>query len=624
MIQPHTSYLSSLFLQVLSNGRRVCVDYGCINSTLVPCVAIETCQPVNVACNSTCPDGMSLCPTTNLCHVSSLSQTCDNSNVTCLIGQSLVQRDDSTRYCAATESLPETAATCSIDDVYCETMDVCMNRATLYLCQPCPGQLLPCPDTNECVSDLVECCESDEEFCALLSSCIPAGSRCELPNVAPEVTLDLILLDTLQGINSDDIGHVISMFLGNQSTDTQGEELSVAIVGGSNQLLSEGKWQFTLNSSQQQWQDVPVGLISDSNALLLPSSAYLRFLRRSEALSGAVWLRVKLWDGNTDGYLSPHQDLVRSVAPGYSSTLPFSPDSSFSEHTILLTTLIHPMVSPPSFNLLATHRFTEIREDVVFSQNFGNSMSEVVVTVDTAYLPVLPQGTIEGFPEAAGTTFEQLLSAEVRGGYYDDVMRVNPTRSQRLQALQSGQSPGVAVMLDPTAPNASGVWQVAFDNDPKQFRSLEDVLSTEFSDYVLLNVSARLRFLPVPNFCGATSILLAAWDGFWESSVATRLDNGYIVSTPGPGLSQYHLNSWVRAQLGVDCIPDNPQVVDTNIQLSPVPYRIAHRYERLFTLLVDREVSSLQTEQQLLSNYLQIILQNPVTIRRLSPAVERR
>ena len=599
------------------------MDYSCANSTLVPCIAMETCQPVNVACNNTCPDGMSVCPPTNLCHVSSLSETCDNSNVTCLIGQSLVQRSDSTRYCTATGSLPETAATCSVDDVYCENMDVCMNRAALYLCQPCPQQLLPCPSTNECVSDLVQCCESNEEFCAVLSSCIPAGSRCELPNVAPEVTSDLILLDILQGIDSGDTGRVISMLLGNQSLDTQGEELSVAIVGGSDLPLSEGKWQYTLNSSQQ-WQSVPVELISDSNALLLPSSAYLRFVRRSEALHGAVWLRVKLWDGNTDGYLSPRQDLVRSVAPSYSSTLPFAPDGSFSEHTTLLTALVNPLISPPSFNPSATHKFNDIQEDVVFSQNLGNSVMEVVVSVDTAYLPVLPEGTIEGFPEATGTPFEQLISAGIRGGYYDVVMRVNPTRSQRLQALQSGQSPGVAVTLNPTAFNASGVWQVAFDNDPKQFRSLEAILSAENSNYVLLNVSAQLRFLPMPDFCGVTSILLAAWDGFWNSSVATRLDNGYIVSTAGPGLSQYNLNTWARAELRVQCTPDNPQVLETTVQLSPVPYRIAHRYERLFTVLVDREVSSLRTEQQLLSNYLQIILQNPVTIRRLSPAVEGR
>lgn len=576
-----------------------------------------------MACSNTCPGGTSECPTTNLCHESSLSETCDDSNVTCLIGQSLVQRSDSTRYCAGTGNLPARAATCSSDDVYCEDLDVCMNTSTLYLCQPCPGQLLSCPNSNECVPDLAQCCESNEEFCDVLNSCIPTGSRCELSNVAPEVTSDLILLESLQGINSSDDGHVISVLLGDQSLDSQGEQLSAAIVRGSNLPFSEGEWQFALNSSQQ-WQSVPVGLFSETNALLLPSSALLRFMRRSEVLSGAVWLSVKLWDGNTDGFVSLRQDLVRSRAPSYSSTLPFTPDGPFSERTVLLTVLVHPFISPPAFSSLATHQFAGIREDVVFSENLGNSMSEVVVTIDTAYPPVLPDDIIEGFPESAGTPFEQLLSAEVRARYYDTVRRFNPTHAERLQALQSGQSPGVAVMLDPAASNRLGIWQIAFANDPKQFRSLEAILSTENSDFVLLNVSARLRFLPGADFCGITSILLAAWDGFWNSSVATKLDSGYIVSSPGPSLSRYNLNSWARAVLGVECTADNPLLLETTVQLSTVPYKIAHRYERLFTVLVDREVSSLQTEQQLLSNYLQIILQYPVIIQRLSPAVQGR
>lgn len=610
-------------LQVLSLGRQVCLDYSCTDSALVPCIATEICQPVNVACNNTCPEGMSVCPTTNLCHVSSLSESCDNSNVTCLIGQSLVQRSDATRYCTATGSLPAGAATCSNNDVYCEDLDACMDLSTPYLCQPCPGQLLLCPNTNECVSDIAQCCESSEDFCAVLNSCIRAGARCALPNLAPEVTSDLIHLDSLQTFDEENIdsnggGYMISMLLGNQSLDSQGDELGVAIVGVSAVPVSQGEWQFALNSSRS-WMSVPRSMVSESNALLLSRSAYLRFVRRSEALSGAVWLRVKLWDGN-DGFLS--QD---NVAPSYSSTIPFTLNGPFSERTILLTVLAHPLISLPSFIPLATHQFDRIQEDVLFFQNLGNSLSEVVLSVDITNLPVLPENSIEGFPESAGTGFEQLLPAEVRDRYYDDVRRVNPTLIERLQALQAGQSPGVAITLDPAAPNQSGTWQVALMNDPKQFRSLEAVLSTENSGFVLLNVSARLRYLPVPSFCGVTSVLLTPWDGFWNTSVAVQLESGYIVSSSaGPSLSQYNLNSWARAELEVACTEDRPQVLETNVQLSPIPYRIAYRYERLFTLLVGRETTSLRADQQLLSNYLQIILQQPVTVHRLSPALQGR
>jgi hypothetical protein len=429
----------------------------------------------------------------------------------------------------------------------------------------------------------------------------------------------------LQGtnVNTSDIGHVISVLLGNQSLDSQGEELSVAIVGGSDLHSSEGEWQFALNSTQS-WQSVPVGIVSESNAFLLPSTAYLRFVQRSEALSGAVWLSVKLWDGNTDGYLSAQQDLVRFAVPSFSATVPFAPDGPFSERTVLLTVLVYPSISPPSFSSLATHQLTGIHEDVVFSQNLGDLLSEVVVTVDTSHFAVLPEDIVEGFPESTRTPFEQLLPVDVRGRYYDAVRRVNPTRAERLQAQQSGQSPGVAVMLDPLASNHSGAWQVALTSDPKQLRNLEAVLSAENSGYVLLNVSARLRFLSGVDFCGETSILLAAWDGFWNISVATILDSGYIVSGVRSGLSQYNLNSWVRAVLRVECAADSPAVLETSVQLSAIPYRIAYRYERLFTLLVDRSVSSLRREEQLLSNYLQIVLQYPATIQRLSPAVEGR
>lgn len=609
----------------------VCLEYSCVDSALIPCIATETCQPVNVPCNSVCPlPGMSVCPTTGLCHVTTLSESCDGSNVTCLIGQSLVQRSDSTRYCAVTDNLPSTAASCTSDDIYCEDLDQCVNRSAPYLCQECPRQLLPCPVSNECVPDLTQCCGPDEEFCSTLSSCLLVGMRCELPNIAPSVTSDLIVLDSLRTFDEEDVyagsdGYTISVFLGGPGLDSQGEELSIAVVGASDLTLVEGEWQFAVNSSAS-WQTLPAGEVSETNALLLPSTARLRFVRGSIVFDGAVWLRVKTWDGNdNEGFLSSQQDLVRNAPPGFSSTLPFSPDGAFSLDTTLLTVLVYPLISPPSFGSQATilQFSTVVEEDATFSGNFRSSLSELVVGVVIDDFQVLGDA-IEGFPQ--DLPYEQLLSAEVRGRYYEDVQRVNPTRVERSQALLSSQSPGVAAMLDPTASDQSGAWQVALGNDPKHFRDLATILTSGGGDIALLNVSTGLRFLPAPDFCGTAAILLAPWDGHWNSSVATQLGSGYVVvlEDGGAGLSRYNLDSFVHAEVLVECIPDSPLVLESAAQLSPIPYRITYRYERLFTLLVDREISLLRGNGDLLSSYLQIIFQYPVTLVRFSPALQQR
>ena len=624
-------------MQNLSSARRVCVDYRCLNSTLIPCIAMETCLPVNVACAGTCLEGgMSVCPTTNLCHMTTLSESCDNTNVTCLIGQSLVQRNDTTRYCAVTNTLPQNGRLCNSDSVYCEELDRCMNRSSPYLCQRCPGQLLPCPNSGDCVTNLVQCCSPDEAFCSTLNSCLQLGTRCELPNIAPSVPSELVYLKTMTAFNESAIysseGHVISVLLGNNGTnpavDSQGEEVSVAIVGASDVTISYGEWQFAL-TPYENWMRINRSLLSESNALLLPNTARLRFVRKSIELDGAVWLRARLWDGNTDGFLSPRQDLVQRHSPSFMSTLPYTPSGAFSQAATLLTVIISPAILPPSFNPMATLQFTRIQEDVVFAQNLGNALFDLILSVEIPNFSVLSEDRIEGFPQGMSSVYEQLLPAEVTSLYYDNIRRVNPTRKERQLAHQSGQLPGVAVSLDSMTTNNSGLWQVALSDDPKLFLSLDSIISS--TDMILLNTTARLRFLPHPDSCGVVSILLAPWDGFWNSTVATQLPSGFIISNAPQSnqlsssqLSMYNLNSWERAQLAIECLPDRPRVLERLVHLSPIPYRIIHWYERVFSLLVDRNPSSLRQEELIFANYLQIILQHTVSLLRFSPATERR
>lgn len=619
-------------------GRRVCVDYSCLDSSLIPCMTSGACLPVDVACEGACPMGMSVCPTTGLCHVTSLSESCDGSNVTCLQGQGLVQREDDSRYCALLHTLPDVARRCGSQDVYCESLGVCMNRSAPYLCQACPGGMVPCPDTGECVADLTQCCSPDEEFCEVLNTCLLVGSRCELPNIAPEVSMRLILLETLLTFDPDVIdtgeGQEVATFLGGSGTDFQGEELSVALTGASDVLRTQGEWQFLVRTSPD-WQRIEPGMLSDTSALLLPSTARLRFARRSPELDGAVWLRARLWDGNQDGYLSPNQMLVRHAEPRLASTLPFSETGAFSRDSLLLTVLLHPLVSRPTFapSAVLSQQFTAIEEDISFSQNLGNSLSELVVGVEVTDYQVLPEGRILGFPDSL-PPYENLLPAEVRGQYYAEVARVNPTRVERSQARQAGQGAGVAVMLDPTTSgNLTGSWQVALRDDPKLFLDLQPLfLSTGSDDVILLNTSARLRYLPGPDFCGEVSVLLAPWDGFWSPLVGTRLERGHMLtSAPAPdesrntsSLSLYNLNAWQGAGLRVECLPDAPQVLEGSVRLSSIPYRLVYRYEQLFTVEVERGVESLRREETLLANYLQLVLQHPVSIERFSAASGRR
>ena len=612
-------------LQVLSPAGRVCVSYSCVDTSLVSCTATETCQSRNVGCNRTCPLGMSLCPTTNICYTITLSESCDDTGITCLEAQSLVQRSDQTRECAVTDTLPSSGQYCNNESIYCEELNTCMILTAPVLCQPCPGQKLLCPGSSECVTNLVHCCGTNEVYCEVLNSCLGVGRRCELPNVSPKSSLGLIYLQSISNFSEDTIysrsGHVIYELLGNGTTpavDSQGEEISVAIIGASQVSPTFGEWQFSL-SQNSSWTRLVPSQLSETSALLLPNTAHLRFVRRLIELDGAVWLRVKLWDGNQDGFLSSSSELVRSQEPSFTSSTPYAVNSAFSLNSTLLVILIHPLNSPPSFLSPFTQlNFTSIQEDVSFRENLGNTLSDVIFSVNIPDFRVLSTDRIEGLPD---TFYEQLLPADVIHHYYNDVNDVNPTRIQRQFAQQSGQFPGVAVTFDSIASNLSGTWQVALTNDPQIFVSLDSIISsnTGSENAVLLNTTARLRFLPGPSFCGTVSILLAPWDGYKDLVVSSLSDGYFTVNIPPRKLLHYNLGLWERGVVTVQCIADSPLVFETRVQISVIPYQLTYVYESLFTLLLDRNISSLREEEVVFTNYLHVILQHQVSIMRLSP-----
>ena len=587
---------------------------------------------------------MSVCPTTNLCHFLTLSESCDGSGENCLIGQTLVQRADSSRYCISSEVLPTNGLTCiSEGEVYCEALDECSNLTVPLLCQACPTGLQECADTRECVSDLDRCCGFSGYFCDVLDQCLALGERCELPNVAPVIQSSLIYLESILSFDPSDVfsssGHVIGLLLSNSASpavDTQGEEVGIAVVEVSSIPLLYGEWQYALCSDTlvdsygacsnitSAW--FPIADVSEMNALVLTNSARVRFVRRRVEFSGAVWMRAKLWDGNQDGFLSASRDIIRFSEPHYNSSLPFSGTGAYSENTTLITILVHPLLEPPRFSNQATFQFSSIEEDPVFVMNHGGTIADLVTSVSTPNFAILSEDTIEGFPSGA-VSFEQLLEPSVSESYYAQVQRVNPTRRERQLAQDLNQDFGVGVSFDPDE-KSDGEWQISLDGDARTFVYLDSVISTN-DQIVLLNTSARLRFLPNGDFCGSTasSILIRPWDGFWNDSVATLLESSYIVTPgnePNASLSQYNLNEAQKVVIDVVCVADKPVVLMSQAQLDPIPYRITHRYERLFTVLVTREISSLREERERVIDFLELTLRNEVDHRRLYPATENR
>jgi len=607
-----------------------------MNSSLVPCVTTESCLPQGMACDGTCPSGMSVCPSTDFCHPSTLTQSCDSTGITCLTGRSLVQMRNRTRYCVETSTLPTSGQSCGNDSVYCQELGMCMELSAPDLCQACPGVLVQCPTTDECVTDLVRCCSSDELYCEVLSTCLSAELRCELSNIAPENPPEQFYLGSLSNYSTQPgfswPSFVIADFLGNDThlaLDSQDEELSIAITEAVGVASQRGEWQFSLYGSEE-WIGIDPGVLSDANALLLPSSASLRFVRSVVDLEGGVWLRVKLWDGNEDGYISSNDSLVRLVDPSLASTLPYSPTSAFSETTSLLVMLLLPLSSPPSFQPSSSlWRFGDILEDVSVGRNFGDVLSSVLSPVFLPNFAVLSTSVIEGFP--LEVDYESLLPTVVRSEYFDEVAKVNPTRIQRQRATLSSRLPGVGVAFDPVAVNGSGVWQVTMRGSPHQFVNLNSVLTSD-SRATLLDYSARLRFLPAPNFCGRTSILVAPWDGVGTDSVMSLSPRGYLTIDLPPAadasststLSRYNLGSWERGVVTIQCVSDPPTVVAGQIQTSAIPYQLIHAYSNLFTVRVDREAIEVREQSSTLAVYLQIVLLEPVVVRRITPTPENR
>ena len=582
-----------------------------------------------MACDGECPDGTAVCPTTQFCHVTSLRQSCDGTNITCLIGQILTESADGTRECALLSSLPPSAHSCMEEQHYCLVTNECANLTSPEPCQPCPSGHVFCPDTRECVVSLSQCCEEGAFFCAILGVCLSDDEVCELPNIPPAVFTTLIHLEPPLNfeLGSGD-GHMIRALLSNGSNspavDSQGEEVSIAVVEIPNVPPWQGEWQYatcTANLSATsdgcdlgEW--TTVRSVSEDSALLLPSSARLRFVRRAIELEGAVWLRVKLWDGNEDGYLSPTPDLVRQSQPHHSSTLPFSPTSAFSKDSMMLTLLLLPTIPLPSLPSHSPLTLSLITEDTPITGNPGSTIRELVLQVVVPDLPVLPEDVIQGLPDTLPfSVFASLQPAAVRE-YLDRGKGVNPTRLLRQSVADRGLGPGVGIRLDTLTDEGKGRWQVSWNGDVRQFVFVNSLLSST-NQILLLNTTARIRFIPVPDYCGNVSIPFQPWDGYWNETETNTTEYGFLV-TMDTTLSQYNLNNLLMATQTVECIPDKPVILVNKVQINPIPYYISYDYERLFTVIVSMKTGVLRDKRDQFSDLLHVTLEQEITILRIA------
>ena len=481
------------------------------------------------------------------------------------------------------------------------------------------------------MTSLSRCCGEGAFFCGILDVCLSDGDVCELPNIPPAVFTTLIHLEPPLNfeLESGD-GHVIRALLSNDSNspavDLQGEEVSIAVIEIPNIPQSLGEWQYATCSpnlsatleycEMEEW--MTVGSVSEDSALLLPSSARIWFVRRAIELEGAVWLRVKLWDGNENGYLSSTPDLVRFSQPHYGSTSPFSPTSAFSEDSMLITLLLLPTLPLPSLPSHAPLTLSLITEDTPITGNPGSTIQELVYQVVVPDLPVLPEDTIQGLPDVLPfPVFASLQPVAVRE-YLERLRGVNPTRLQRQSVMDRGLGPGIGIRLDTLNDEVKGRWQVAWNGDVRQFVFLNSLLSST-NQILLLNMTARIRFIPVPDYCGTVLIPFQPWDGYWNETKTNTTENGFLV-TMDTALSQYNLNALRVATQTVGCTPDKPVFLVNQVQMDPIPYYISYDYECLFTVIVSMETGTLRDKRDQFSDLLHVTLEQEVTILRIAAA----
>ncbi|MEL6940589.1 MAG: hypothetical protein AAFO84_15515, partial [Cyanobacteria bacterium J06598_1] len=119
-------------------------------------------------------------------------------------------------------------------------------------------------------------------------------------NDAPLATETSTVL-TLEPNDTDLVQGSVSQIFGQYFNDSADGPVSqqtlsgIAIVANSAKVQTEGTWQYA-SAENARWQNLPTGVLSESNALLLSSNAVLRFLPAEGSIGMPTDLQVALVD----------------------------------------------------------------------------------------------------------------------------------------------------------------------------------------------------------------------------------------------------------------------------------------------------------------------------------------
>jgi protocadherin Fat 4 len=603
----------------------VCISHTCTSEELIPCAPIKNCLPSNHACNGSCSSGQSRCKTTNICYPLSHESPCDT-NI-CLINQTLIQRSDETRYCSLSSLLPANGRSCIGDNqIYCEHIGLCSNLSNPNLCQLCPNGSVACPDTKDCVTDIRFCCGFNRYYCEIHNSCLPDTQQCRPLNVVPSTSSSLLHVSSVvtysvQPPTSN--GSMIGMIIGNGSVavDDQQEELSIVVTAVKNIPLAEGEWQYTLcdapfnvckSCSQDSKLWVTISNVSEMSALYLPSTACIRFWRKSVALEGAVWLRVKLWDGNIDGYQSNSTNLVRNITPYYDD---INDDGSLSQNYTNILVLLLPLTAQPSLGSSGPQSLTPIHEDINIAYNTGDNIDRIITNIKTEHLPVLVNSYIDGLPQ--GVTLD-MIPYHSKIEYFSQIENTNIVRQKRVQAVETKQLSGIAIYFVTESVND---WQVSFNNDPQLYVYLKDVLISP-DQVLLVNTSISIRYLAPPNVNGMKSLGIRPWDGIISRNL-TEIKLVHFSSVLTTNINVFngnHFGNHNLLQIYIESIPDIPVIFQPTVLLPAIPYTIAYTYESVYVALINESIDVLRPEKLIIEDMLYLTLTQPAKIHRFYSA----
>ena len=593
----------------------------------VPCPSQSECLMSNVACSGTCPAGESLCPPTNLCHPDSTTTPCDTN--TCLIGQTLIQSEDGMRYCALSSTLSTVGEACiSYGYVYCAEIDECSNLTAPHLCKYCPEGEIACNDTKVCVNDTKYCCGTNGYYCDVLKKCLLHNEVCILPNIAPNIDKQLIYYGMINEVLSDAKGKMIGTLVGENDElgiDNQGDEIGIAIVENNATI---GEWQYgecfggidicRECSNVSSWNSID-NFYSEYFALYLPNTACLRFVRNSLHFTGASWLRIKAWDGNANGYISPDSTLVRYQSPYIGNTLPYTPTGSVSNDSTLLSVLVFPINTYPTITE-GKPELTDIVENAPIQVNLGDSVNHIVNSVSVDYLPVLTNDAISGLPSIDGNgnsiDYTNLLPTEAVQQFYTAIDSLNPTRSDR---ISSNHNPGIAVQLH-SEDEGNGDWQVSLNGDPQLYTNIKNVVGNT-DRLLMLSTSALIRYIPMQYFSGTAILAVYPWDGVVPGASIQHSVNGFIAHTAiRDDFDPFSINNVTLLSVTVLKSDQAPVITTTTVLMSPIPYAMEFEYPELFTVTTQRDYDALDMDGDDIGNVLYLVLSHPVEVHHIFPA----